>query len=283
MQIQFITVVLTSIAMLGGPAVAEDADKTLTFATYNIHHGEGTDGKLDLERIAKLLQPVDIIALQEVDRHFGARSQYVDQARWLAERLGYHYVYAANLDFEAEEGRAERRQYGVALLSRFPIESNSNHLLPKLPGSEQRGLLETVVALPSGKLRVYVTHLSHNSQPERLMQVVRIQEILAASNANPDAVPRWLMAGDFNFRPDSKEYQRLTEQNPQEGEPMLHPVDAWLAKGEGGGASIGVGGLRPGRIDYIWLSPDLEGKLKAIWVEESNASDHLPVIAEIDL
>jgi endonuclease/exonuclease/phosphatase family metal-dependent hydrolase len=281
MRYRFVTIVLALMAMLGRPAVAQDTDKTLTFATYNIHHGEGTDGKLDLERIAKLVQPADIIALQEVDRHFGPRSQYVDQAQWLAERLGYHYAYAANLDFDAEGDRMERRQYGVALLSRFPIESNSNHLLPKRSGSEQRGLLETVV--PSGQLRVYVTHLSHNSQPERLMQVERIQEILAASNAKPDAVPRWMMAGDFNFRPDSKEYQRLTEQTPQEGDPMLHPVDAWLAKGEGGGASIGSGGPRPGRIDYIWLSPDLEGKLKAIWVEESNASDHLPVFATIDL
>ncbi len=38
--------------------------------TYNIHHGEGTDGKLDLERIAALIkqEQADIVALQEVDR-----------------------------------------------------------------------------------------------------------------------------------------------------------------------------------------------------------------------
>ena len=48
--------------------------------TYNIHHGEGMDGKIDLERIAaviKRLEP-DVVALQEVDVKT-TRSQGVDQ------------------------------------------------------------------------------------------------------------------------------------------------------------------------------------------------------------
>ena len=38
--------------------------------TYNIHHGEGLDGKVDLQRIAELIkrEQADIVALQEVDK-----------------------------------------------------------------------------------------------------------------------------------------------------------------------------------------------------------------------
>jgi hypothetical protein len=51
-----------------GPAVR--GPQTLRVLTYNIHHGEGVDGRLDVERIARLInehQP-DLVALQEVDR-----------------------------------------------------------------------------------------------------------------------------------------------------------------------------------------------------------------------
>ena len=38
--------------------------------TYNIHHGEGLDGRVDTARIAALIKQerADIVALQEVDK-----------------------------------------------------------------------------------------------------------------------------------------------------------------------------------------------------------------------
>ena len=62
----------------------------LTVATYNIAHAAGIDGRLDLERIAAEIERggAEIVALQEVDRHWSERSQFVDQAQWLADRLG---------------------------------------------------------------------------------------------------------------------------------------------------------------------------------------------------
>lgn len=38
--------------------------------SYNIHHGEGPDKRLDLERIAKVITHAraDIVGLQEIDR-----------------------------------------------------------------------------------------------------------------------------------------------------------------------------------------------------------------------
>jgi endonuclease/exonuclease/phosphatase family metal-dependent hydrolase len=51
------------------------AETTVTVMSFNIHHGQGTDGVLDLERIARVIRAsgADIVGLQEVDRHFGGR------------------------------------------------------------------------------------------------------------------------------------------------------------------------------------------------------------------
>jgi len=53
----------------------------LTVATYNIHAGAGEDNVFDLDRTAAALRAMraDVIGLQEVDVHWGARSDFVDE------------------------------------------------------------------------------------------------------------------------------------------------------------------------------------------------------------
>jgi len=91
--------------------------------SYNIHHGVGLDGELDIARVAKVMKDAnaDIIGLQEVDRFYGDRSDYQDQIKKLATLLGYHYVYGANLNLAPAEGQVENRQYGTGILSKYPI------------------------------------------------------------------------------------------------------------------------------------------------------------------
>ena len=52
------------------PVLAAGACKEVRVLTYNIHHGEGIDGKFDLARIAKVIRKsrAHIVALQEVDQ-----------------------------------------------------------------------------------------------------------------------------------------------------------------------------------------------------------------------
>ncbi|MDQ3788793.1 MAG: endonuclease/exonuclease/phosphatase family protein, partial [Actinomycetota bacterium] len=132
---------------LAAPAAATPV-RPVTVLSFNIHHGAGEDGVYDLGRVADEIRRsgADVIGLQEVDRHYGARSQWADQPAELAELLGMHVVYAANLDLEPPAAGQPRRQYGTAILSRYPILESQNTLLPKgRPGEEQRGLLEAVV------------------------------------------------------------------------------------------------------------------------------------------
>ncbi len=76
--------------------------------TFNIHHGVGVDGRLDLQRTAETIesQQIDVVGLQEVDRRFADRSEFADQARVLSRMLGMRLAYGAALDLEpASPGR----------------------------------------------------------------------------------------------------------------------------------------------------------------------------------
>src|SRR6266550_6659404 len=94
------------------PAIAK---RTLRVMTYNIHVGVGMDKKLDLKRIADVIndQHPDLVGLQEVDRGV-KRTQGIDEIAELARLTRMQFVFAHNLDYQGG-------QYGVAILSRFPI------------------------------------------------------------------------------------------------------------------------------------------------------------------
>jgi len=271
----------------------------LVLVSYNIHHGAGVDGKLSLERIADVIRHADIAALQEVDNHFGQRSNFVNQAEKLANLLNMYYVYGANLDFDGStlEGgkiRNIRRQYGTAILSRYPIEFSRNYLLPKIAytnlSSEQRGLLEAQVEIRGKKLRVYCTHLANTSEEQRLLQVRAVKRIVGqagkhgAPQGNNPLSTSYVLMGDFNFSPDSEMYGVLTGEF-QRGKQLIQAggfVDFWPLVNNSQGYTIGVRRERGSRIDYVFVSPDLAELAESATVNtETIASDHQPLTAVI--
>ena len=66
--------VAIAIVVLAGGYQGAPISRTLRVLTYNIHHGEGTDGIFDLSRQADIVKSVDadLVALQEVDQHTSA-------------------------------------------------------------------------------------------------------------------------------------------------------------------------------------------------------------------
>jgi endonuclease/exonuclease/phosphatase family metal-dependent hydrolase len=203
-----------------------------------------------------------VAALQEVDRHWSARSALADQTAELSRRLHMHGVYGANLDLDPLVPGAPRRQYGTAILSRFPILDWRNTLLPRPAGGEQRGLLEAVLQIRGVRVRVANTHLQHNSALERTAQAQRIAELLAPS---PEPV---VLAGDLNAVPEAPELA-----------PLLGAfADAWTRAGDGPGFTIPVEAPNR-RIDYVLTSPEIEAR--SAHVIATTASDHLPVVADL--
>ena len=97
---------------------------SMRIATYNIRHGRGSDDVLDLDRTARAIAALDadIVALQEVDEKV-RRSGNVDQAATLGKVLGMYHAFGSFMDYDG--GR-----YGLAILSRWPIESFESWRLP---------------------------------------------------------------------------------------------------------------------------------------------------------
>lgn len=292
----------------------------MKLASYNIQYGFGKDGKNDLARIAGEVRGADVIALQEVERHW-KRTGYADQAAEIARLLPeYHWVYGPGADMDAStpgpDGKPlhRRRQFGNMLLSKTPIITSRNHLLPKFGTQKQYSLqrcaLEGVIAAGNGALRVYSIHLTHLSDESRAPQVERILDIHArafgeggawcGSHPNPDSgwtdggeppMPREaVLMGDFNFPPTSRLYPMIVGPlSPEYGRMNNRDgfVDAWAATshGEHDGVTCDSGSLNTGkRIDYCYVSATLRSRLRRAWIDDKAVgSDHQPIWAELDL
>ena len=231
--------------------------------SYNIHHAVGLDGVLDMERIASILEAegADIIGLQEVDNHWSERSGFEDQADWLAKRLDMHYIYMANIDRPPFKSRKNRRQYGAAILSTYPIIQAQNYLLTKIGESEQRGLLEIVVDIKGHKLNIYNTHLALTANERH----IQLNEIIQLSDAKKG--PKVIM-GDLNATPQSAELKTLAS----------HLHDAFAEQNDA--YTYDAEGI-PKRIDYIFASKEIKtSQAKVIYTP---GSDHYPIIVTLTL
>src|SRR3954466_7463152 len=124
------TIAAALIACAGLAPAGDPAPKTLRVLTYNIHHGEGTDGKLDLPRVAGVVKAArpDVVLLQEVDRNT-TRTGKVDQAAELARLTGLHAEFGKAIDLQGGG-------YGLATLSRFPLKGVKTDALPGKAGQE---------------------------------------------------------------------------------------------------------------------------------------------------
>jgi endonuclease/exonuclease/phosphatase family metal-dependent hydrolase len=290
----------------------------MRLVSYNIQFGRGKDNRYDLARIADEAGGADVIALQEVERFF-KRSGMVDQVAELARLLpAYHWVYGPGLDLDASGTGADgnpvhrRRQFGNMLLSRTPILSSRNFMLPKFGTlkqfSLQRCALEGVVATGRGPVRVYSIHLTHLSDATREPQIAALLDIHRRApveggawcghlreewteGAAAPAMPREaILMGDFNMAATSPLYDRIVGPIAPGMGRMNNPdgfVDAWVAAGHGEteGVTCRSGSLSTGkRIDFCFVSASLAGGIRRTWIDEkAQGSDHQPIWTEIDL
>lgn len=235
--------------------------------TFNMHHGKGTDGKLDLERTARMIEEngVELVGLNEVDRCFMRRSAYVDQASWLAERLGMYFAFGETVSFRPRKGMAVR-QYGNALLSRYPITSVNNHPMDfYVKIIEGRALLETDVLIHDQPVKVYVTHLSlnpllHKKQTEYIRNKIK--------NGPQPAI----VMGDMNMRPGTARWRQMSS----------HMTDVCYAAGKSPCCTFPS--FRPiFQLDYVFASSAIEiDSVEAVRTIPF-ASDHLPLQATLSV
>jgi endonuclease/exonuclease/phosphatase family metal-dependent hydrolase len=254
-HIRFIAVLGAALfALVGCGSALKHETASLRVMSYNIKHGYGNDGVIDLERAAAVIEAAapDVVALQEVDERC-RRSGDVDQAAWLGERLGMTPIFGSFMDYDG--GR-----YGMALLSTLPIIGWENHILP--PGAEPRCALAARVQLADGSNVVVVGIHLYATEQQRLAQANAVLDLFA------DEAAPVILAGDFNSRPDSPVMELLWRHwaNPVKGADRytFHASD-------------------PSReIDYILYHPAERFEVMRMDVfDEPLASDHRPLILEL--
>ena len=232
----------------------------LRILSYNIHHAEGVDGKLDVPRIAQVILSVDpdLVALQEVDKNT-IRTGKVNQDIELSRLTKMNSVFGSNITFQGG-------QYGNAILSKFPIIKNKNFLLPNVDSGEQRGLLQSQIQI-SNKENVlfFSTHLDHRrSDTERLASAKAINQIISLDNKSAA-----ILAGDFNDAPDSPTLNELGKVWLRTNKKILRTIPA----------------SKPSRqIDYIFVQPKERWKIiESQVLDEDIASDHRAIFSIIEL
>jgi endonuclease/exonuclease/phosphatase family metal-dependent hydrolase len=222
--------------------------------TYNIRNGRGSDQRVDLARIADVISGYspDVVALQEVDVG-RARSGGADQAAELATRLGMTARFVGCVEHGCE-------RYGIATLSRWPIEETRTVMLPHGPDSEPRAALLLWLRWPESDRRVEMvnTHLSTNRR-ERTEQV----EVLAGAIGTGDVV----VAGDLNCSASSGAYRPLCLTLRAAAKARTWPARLPLFQ-----------------LDHLLYRGALRLLSSGVWTRgpARRASDHLPVVAEIE-
>jgi endonuclease/exonuclease/phosphatase family metal-dependent hydrolase len=251
-------VVLALIAFATGSLAAQaELPQALRVITYNIHHGEGTDGKIDLERIAKVLsaEKPDLVAVNEVDQGTN-RTHKIDMPAELARLTGMKAIFEKNIDHDGGK-------YGNAVLTRLPVRRHVNHKLPSNYAGEQRGVLEVELGEEGDQdtLLFLATHFDYRpDDDERMKSVAKVEEIMA------NRTDRFaILAGDLNDTPDSRVLKALTKNwlrtNPQE----LPTFPAAKPKNQ---------------IDYILVRPATRWSVVEVRVlDETIASDHRGLLA----
>src|SRR5437763_9955712 len=137
---------------------------TIRVMSYNIHVGVGMDKKLDLARIAGVIkaQHPDLVGLQEVDRGV-ERTQRIDEIAEIARMTKMDYAFAFNLRYQGG-------QYGVAILSRYPIMATDHRLYKNTREAERRGCIRAEVLVHDRPLNFVTTHLDYQYEDGRVLE-----------------------------------------------------------------------------------------------------------------
>jgi endonuclease/exonuclease/phosphatase family metal-dependent hydrolase len=216
------------------------------FATFNVRHGQGGDGVVDVARTAATIRQIgaDFVALQELDR-FRQRSGGIDQAAALADLTGLDIRFFPTFVRATTPG-----EYGIAVCATSPFDAEFVPLR-QLRDEEPRG---AIVASWRG-IGIVATHLSRDRNARRLQTA----EIVELARALPPPV---VVMGDLN-------QERCS----------LRPLKR---AGFRGGPHLGTIGhcRRWGRqIDHILVGPGLA--VTGVWLGPRGISDHCPLVAEL--
>ena len=243
----------------------------LKVVTFNIAHGKGMDGEVNLERQAKLINAYkpDIVFLQEIDM-YTKRAENKNQIREFSKKVYLPYCsMESNITFE-------NGYYGDGIISRFPISFSTNYLMPLTdPKHEQRGILCNKIILGTAKINLFSVHLS-TYEEERILSTKELMKII--DKIDDDEII--IIGGDFNVgvtrigknkytyekRSEYEEYNMIEKSLIK----LDNTDDTWFSD------------LGQGCIDTKFYSKNITLK-KFETINSNMTSDHYAIYAEFNI
>ena len=238
---------------------------SLKIMTYNIHilNPPSRPGTTDINATADVIIKAnpDVVFLQEVDKNTGRNGYTGDQAAELAKLTKMNVVFYAAIPLN-------NGFYGTAILSKYPLKTVKKYLLTKEKDTdEQRVLGTTIVDLPGAdSLMLAVTHLQHNNATNRIRQVRDLTGILDKEKG------RVIIGGDLNEKETATEFFSIFD-------------GSFTRTCKGSSCPLTSSAQSPKYvIDYLAYKPASAFSVQQHTViNEPYASDHLPVVAELNI
>lgn len=256
--------VLLLAGSLGFSACDTEETANLSIMSYNIRHGEGMDGILDLSRAAAIIkaQAPDLCGLQEID-HYCSRTDSVGQTELLAQLTAMQGTFGKFMDYQGGE-------YGMATLSAKPLISTKVLQLPDGIYEPRSSIIHEVQLAKDCNIVFANVHFDWINDAEGAASRLNQAKALVAYIDTMDKAV--IITGDFNCTPDSPTMQFFYDNGFE-----------FATKGED---NLSFQGDDKGEIDHVIFRSTASQKIKVKSIkllEEPIVSDHRPLIAELEV
>jgi endonuclease/exonuclease/phosphatase family metal-dependent hydrolase len=217
----------------------------------------------------------DIVCCQELTVNFKEANPGIDVAAEIAKACNYNYYFHPQTIYGTD---GEQVQMGNGIFSKFQIVDKDFRYIQKaenFPGAEDRTYVEVILDINDTKLKVGTVHLSYGTT--FAMTEKKLGEADKLYEAVQDNHEKFILTGDMNAKPDSPIIAKLETMFIHADPNTDRPT--WTTKPfsyQGFEANT-----RDWRLDYIFATEDInviENKIL-----ETNYSDHLPILAEIQI
>lgn len=226
------------------PSAPSGSGTRLRVLQWNLHHGVGTDGRYDPDRIATWMARFspDVILLNEVEKYtsWGNEDQPARYKALLESKTGRRWY----SHFSQEFGQWSSSGKGHQILSRYPLDAVGHTTITPSSGLRWAGAVSQATITVNGRtVNFFLTHLDPYDQSMRLTQARDVIRWAAGYAENR------ILAGDMNAWPDQSSIAEFNRTY----------ADSWTVAAASGTAT-GISGISPfgatkkGRIDYIFFS-----------------------------
>lgn len=228
--------------------------ETIKVLSYNIKYALKVDQAINIIRENEDLIDSDIILLQEMD---------LAGVKKIAQKLQYNYSY-----YPATIHPIHKKDFGNAVLSKWPILSDKKIILPSFNSKRQRIAVGATILINNEKIEVFSVHMGIFVKPDQRKQIVN----LIVDSVEKD-IEYCIAGGDFNT------FTKADKKN----------INSTFLNAEYQLATRGIGWT-----NKHWYLLNKKTELDHIYVKgmrvretgkiiDRSASDHLPIWSELAL